>query len=109
MTVAIVVILAGIIPTALLAFYLYRTGSDNLGGVMTVVCLGLVAVVGVFMAVLQPIVLHFDRVNCNKWHQNTGREILFKAWNDGYSDECYTRTSDGKGWIPTSQLRDVAP
>ena len=48
-----------------------------------------------------------DRSSCHSFSRQTNRQVKFVKYNLVTWD-CLTPSGDGK-WIPTSQLRDVAP
>lgn len=53
------------------------------------------------------ITVGYDRRNCQRWSEATGREVQFRQWSH-WSWECFAQTGDGK-WLPKDQLRDVVP
>lgn len=108
MTVALIVLAFGLVAFGV-SLSFFRESNYDVGGWFALTgATGLVLLVGVIMAIAQPLSVHFGRIGCDRFAAYTDRPTRFRTWNDGYSFECYARTSDGR-WLPKSQLRDVAP
>jgi RsiW-degrading membrane proteinase PrsW (M82 family) len=49
--------------------------------------------------------IHFNRISCDTFSQQTERTTKFIFYNSWSTGDCLTKTKDGK-WIPTKNLRE---
>lgn len=79
--------------------------DDGIGFFVAVVIF-IAVVIGLPVMIIRGIDHHYSAANCPKYGQQYNRETKFADYNY-FSYECLAKTSDGKGWLPVTQLRDV--
>lgn len=76
--------------------------TDGLGFVLAGVSAFAVLFVGIF-AITVSVGRHYDRINCRRFEETTGRPTRFVIYSIG-STACLTRS--GKTWLPIEQVRE---
>jgi hypothetical protein len=92
--------LAVITAAVLIGVYDEKLGD---GGIIAVILLGSVALIFGAFALTVSLGRHYDRINCRRFADTTGRPTRYVIYSIG-SDDCLTPS--GSRWIPIQQLRE---
>jgi len=75
-------------------------------GIFASIIVAIALFIAIPVVIIRQIDHHFGVANCPKYGQQYNRDTKFVDYNY-FNYGCLARTTDGEGWLPIDQLRDV--